>query len=69
MTIALFIIGIPLLIFGAELLLRGASRIAAASGIPPLIIGLTVVALATSSPEMAVSVGAALEGDGDIAAH
>lgn len=67
MTITLFIIGIPLLIIGAELLLRGASRIAAESGIPPLIIGLTVVALATSSPEMAVSVGAAFKGDGDIA--
>jgi cation:H+ antiporter len=67
MAIALFIVGIPLLVVGAELLLRGAARIAAASGIPPLIIGLTVVALATSSPEMAVSIGAALEGDGDIA--
>lgn len=67
MTIVLFVIGIPLLIAGAELLLRGASRLAAASGIPHLIIGLTVVALATSSPEMAVSIGAALEGDGDLA--
>lgn len=67
MTIALFVIGIPLLIIGAELLVRGASRIAAVSEIPPLIIGLTVVALATSSPEMAVSIGASLKGDGDIA--
>ena len=67
MTIALFVVGIPLLIIGAELLVRGASRIASVSGIPPLIIGLTVVALATSSPEMAVSIGAALKGDGDIA--
>ena len=67
MTIALFVVGIPTLIIGAELLVRGASRIASASGIPPLIVGLTVVALATSSPEMAVSIDAALKADGDIA--
>lgn len=67
MTIVLFVIGIPMLVIGAELLVRGASRIAAASGIPPLVVGLTVVALATSSPEMAISIGAAFKGGGDIA--
>lgn len=52
---------------GAEALVRGASRIAAASGISPLIIGLTIVAFGTSAPEMAVSIGAGLEGEADVA--
>jgi len=52
---------------GAELLVRGASRLAAAAGVPPLLIGLTVVAAGTSSPELAVSVQAALAGRADLA--
>jgi cation:H+ antiporter len=52
---------------GAELLVRGASRLAAYVGIPPLIIGLTVVAFGTSSPELAVSVKSAWLGNTDIA--
>ncbi|MDI9548839.1 MAG: calcium/sodium antiporter [Chloroflexota bacterium] len=59
--------GVVLLIVGAEGLVRGASRIAAALGIAPLIIGLTVVAFGTSSPELAVSIGAGLNGQADIA--
>jgi len=59
--------GLALLTAGAELLVRGASRLAAALGISPLIIGLTVVAFGTSSPELAVSVKAALAGQADIA--
>ena len=43
--------GMILLIAGAELLVRGASRLAAIAGISPLVIGLTVVAYGTSSPE------------------
>lgn len=58
--------GLALLVFGAELLVRGASRIAALAGMPPLMIGLTVVAYGTSSPELAVSIGAALSGQADI---
>jgi len=58
--------GFALLIVGAETLVRGASRIALALGIPPLIIGLTVVAVGTSSPELAVSLGASLTGRPDI---
>ena len=42
--------------------MRGASRLAAAVGLPPLVIGLTVVAFGTSSPELTVSVLSALEG-------
>ncbi len=61
------IIGLVLLILGAEVLVRGASRLAAAAGISPLVIGLTVVAFGTSSPELAVSVQSALSGQADIA--
>lgn len=67
LTLVLFVAGIFLLIGGAELLVRGASRLAGALGISPLVVGLTVVALGTSSPEAAVSVGAALDGRADIA--
>lgn len=66
MTFVMFAAGLAALIGGAELLVRGASRIAAALGISPLIVGLTVVAFGTSSPELAVSVGAVLSGQGDI---
>jgi cation:H+ antiporter len=67
MTIVLFIAGLVALVGGAELLVRGASRIASALGISPLVVGLTVVAFGTSSPELAVSVGAAFNGQADIA--
>ena len=63
----LLIGGFIVLVLGAELLVRGASRLAAAAGMPSLIIGLTVVAFGTSAPEMAVSVGSALGGSPDIA--
>lgn len=54
--------GLAVMVAGAEILVRGASRLAAASGISPLVIGLTVVAYGTSAPEMAVSVQAAFAG-------
>lgn len=60
-------LGLVLLTAGAESLVRGASGIAARLGIPPLIVGLTVVAFGTSAPELAVSVAAAWSGQGDIA--
>lgn len=66
-TLVLFVLGLGLLIGGAELLVRGASRLAMAVGISPLVVGLTVVAYGTSAPEAAVSVGAALRGQGDLA--
>ena len=59
--------GLVLLVAGAEGLVRGASRLAAAVGISPLVIGLTVVAFGTSAPELAVSVKSALTGQGDLA--
>ncbi|CAN5894751.1 calcium/sodium antiporter [soil metagenome] len=66
LTLVLFIAGIVLLISGAELLVRGASRLAVSIGITPLIVGLTVVAFGTGSPELAVGVQASLAGQADI---
>jgi cation:H+ antiporter len=62
-VVGLFVVGLVLLGGGAELLVRGASRLAAAVGISPLVVGLTVVAFGTSAPELAVAVQAALTGD------
>ncbi len=67
MTYLLLIAGLALLVLGADMLVKGASRIAAGFGISPLIIGLTVVALGTSAPETAISIGSALNGKADIA--
>lgn len=66
-TVALLIAGLVLLVGGAELMVRGASRLATAVGISPLVVGLTVVAFGTSSPELAVSLQSALTGNGEIA--
>jgi cation:H+ antiporter len=60
-------VGLAVLVFGAELLVRGATRLAGALGIAPLIIGLTVVAFGTSAPELAVSIKSAFAGQADIA--
>lgn len=65
-AIILFVGGLVLLILGADLLVRGASRLAAAFGISPLVIGLTIVAVGTASPEIAVSLQAASNGQGDL---
>jgi len=63
----LFAGGLIALIAGANLLVRGASTLAAVLGISPLVIGLTVVAFGTSAPEMAVSVQSAWSGKTDLA--
>ena len=67
MNLLLFIGGLAALVVGAELLVRGASKLALSLGVSPLVVGLTIVAFGTSAPEVAVSVGAALEGKNDIA--
>jgi cation:H+ antiporter len=67
MNILLFLGGLGLLVLGANLLVRGAGQLALSFGISPLVVGLTVVAFGTSAPEVAVSVGAVLNGQTDIA--
>ena len=59
--------GFVLLYLGGETLVRGAESLALRLGLTPLIVGLTVVAFGTSSPELFVSVNAALDGLGDVA--
>jgi cation:H+ antiporter len=66
-TLLLFVAGLVALVTGAELLVRGASKLALSFGISPLVVGLTIVAFGTSAPEVAVSVGAVLGGKTDIA--
>ncbi|MEW6490316.1 MAG: calcium/sodium antiporter [Thermodesulfobacteriota bacterium] len=65
--LGLVAVGVVLLYYGANLLVRGASRLAASFGVAPAVVGLTVVAFGTSLPELVVSVTAALRGNADIA--
>jgi len=67
MTLLMFLGGLALLIGGAEALVRGAGKLAISFGVSPLVVGLTVVAFGTSSPELAVSVQSAFNGKVDIA--
>lgn len=62
LTLLLFFVGLILLYFGAEWLVAGSSSGALRFGIPPLIVGLTVVAFGTSAPELLVSLLALTEG-------
>ena len=66
-SLAIFAAGVVILVIGAELLVRGASGIAARTGLSSIVIGLTVVAFGTSTPELAVSVQSSLDGQADIA--
>lgn len=66
MNYILLIIGFLLLIKGADLFVDGASGIAKKLGVPAVIIGLTIVSLGTSAPELAVSISASLKGSNDI---
>jgi cation:H+ antiporter len=69
MTLAIVSIlgGLVLLALGAEGLVRGSSSIALRMGVTPLVVGLTIVAFGTGSPEMIVSLQAALAGSSDLA--
>lgn len=62
-----FIGGLIGLIVGAQILVKGASKLAMSMGVSPLVVGLTIVAFGTSAPEIAVSVNAAMSGTTDIA--
>ena len=67
LDIVFFVLGFILLMYGAEFLVRGASRLAARMKIPTAVIGLTIVAFGTSLPELVVSLMASANGSGDIA--
>ena len=66
-NVAILIVGFIALIKGADLFVEGSSGLAKAFHVPGLIIGLTIVALGTSAPELAVSTVAALKGSNEIA--
>ncbi len=66
-TLVLFVVGLGALVAGAEVLVRGASRLATTLGVSPLVVGLTVVAFGTSAPELAVGISSAFAGQADIA--
>ena len=66
-NIGLMAAGLAILVFGADWLVKGSSRLALAFGISPLVVGLTIVAFGTSAPEMAVSITGAYNGASDMA--
>lgn len=67
MNYVILIVGFALLIKGADIFVGGASAVAKKSGIPPVIVGLTIVSIGTSAPELAVSIISALKGNNEIA--
>ena len=67
MEYLLLVLGFVLLIKGADFFVEGSSSVAKLLKVPSIIIGLTVVAMGTSMPEMSVSVTAALQGSNDLA--
>ena len=66
MNVLYGVIGLILLYYGAEFLVKGGSSIALKLKVSPLVIGLTLVAYATSAPELVVSVDAAIKGFDDV---
>lgn len=67
LTIILFVLGFALLIKGADFLVDGASSLAKKLGISLIVVGLTVVALGTSTPELVVNIFASVRGSAEIA--
>ncbi|WP_332697803.1 calcium/sodium antiporter [Halalkalibacter lacteus] len=66
MVYLLLLVGFVLLIKGADYFIDGSSNIASLFKVPPLIVGLTIVAFGTGAPEATVSIIAALEGSADV---
>jgi cation:H+ antiporter len=63
----LLLVGFAALYFGADWMVRGAARLQGSLGLSPIVIGLTVVSLGTSAPELVVAVLASIQGSGDLA--
>ena len=66
-AITSFLAGLVVVIAGAELIVRGGSRVGALLGVSPMVLGLTVVAVGTSAPELATTIMATLKNERDIA--
>ena len=68
MTAAILLVvgGLALLIVGAEVLVRGAAALAGALGVPPVVVGLTVVSVGTSAPELAIGIDSAINDAGPL---
>jgi cation:H+ antiporter len=66
-NITLFLLGLVVLVIGAECLIRGAVRIARALGVSPFVIGFTLIGFGTSAPELVVSLSAALNNSPELA--
>ncbi len=67
LTIVLLLAGLALIVFGADALVEGASSVARRFGLSEFVIGLTIVGMGTSAPEMVVSFIGAFQGNADIA--
>lgn len=67
LTVLMLLAGVAALAGGGEVLVRGATGLARSLGIPPLVVGLTVVSFATSAPELAVTLQAAVDGNPGLA--
>ncbi|MBW2051836.1 MAG: calcium/sodium antiporter [Deltaproteobacteria bacterium] len=67
LNLVFFVIGLLLLYFGAEWLVKGSSSLARSLGLTPIVIGLTVVAFGTSAPELVVSLISSIQGKSMIA--
>ncbi|PJA32179.1 MAG: calcium/sodium antiporter, partial [Zetaproteobacteria bacterium CG_4_9_14_3_um_filter_53_7] len=65
-AIAAIVVGVALLVWGADRFVDGAASVAKNLRVPPLVIGLTIVSIGTSLPEMIVSAMAALDGNRDL---
>lgn len=65
-SLFLFVVGLIVLYFGGEGLVKGSSQLARALGINPILIGLTIVAFGTSAPELVVSILASLKGSNEL---
>ena len=67
MNILLLLVGLGLIVFGADWLVDGAAAIARKAGVSEFVIGLTIVGFGTSCPELVVSLTGAIQGNADIA--
>ncbi|MFI3263388.1 MAG: sodium:calcium antiporter, partial [Rikenellaceae bacterium] len=65
--ILLLLVGLGLILAGASVMTDGASKLATKFGISEFVVGLTVVAIGTSAPELIVTIMSALKGSGDVA--